>query len=370
MAMVLAFCGGMVSGACASSGAGSPTLAPTPSAVPSAAQTASPVATRGAPTTAGGKASRAVVIDTDMAPDDWLAILYLLDRPEVTVRAITVTGAGEAHCEPGVRHALDLVAMAGQPDIPVACGRDTPMSGTHAFPDEWRDSVDSLLGLSLPGNPNEPAPGTAVELLDTTLRSSVDRVTLLALGPLTNVAEALQMSPELADKIEATYVMGGAVDVDGNVGVSGVGIENQFAEWNIYVDPAAAKAVLEAGVRITLVPLDATNDVPVSPEFADRLAADSGTPEAKFASDLLTERRDSIAAGFYYFWDPLAAAVLVDESLSSFESTSLTVVAEEGPESGRVIRSAAGPSSRFATSADLAPLEQTLIDTLNGRAGD
>lgn len=186
------------------------------------------------PTASGGP--RAVVIDTDMAADDWLAILYLLGRPEVNVKAITVAGSGEAHCGPGVRNALGLVALAGQPDIPVACGRETPLAGDHAFPDPWRDGVDTLLGLSLPANPNQPASGSAVQLLAAILRAAPGKVTLLTRGPLTNPAELLRDSPELADRIDAVYVMGGAVEVDGNVGVSGVGVDNRFAEWNVYVD--------------------------------------------------------------------------------------------------------------------------------------
>ena len=332
---------------------------------PGSSGTASPPAS--AQASAGSAPSRAVVIDTDIAVDDWLAILYLLGRPEVEVLAITVAGTGESHCEPGIRHARSLVALAGQPDIPVACGRETPLEGNHAFPGPWRDSVDGLLGLSLPDGPNQTTSGTAVELLGSTLGSSPDKVTLLTLWPLTNVAEALRESPDLADRIDATYVMGGAVGVDGNVGVSGVGIENQFAEWNVYCDPLAAKLVLEADVRVTLVPLDATNHAPVSVAFADRLAADSATPQAKFVSDVLAQMRDAVASGTYYFWDPLAAAVLVDASLASFESASLSVVVDEGPESGRITGAATGPTTRYATSADPARFEKAFIDTLNGR---
>lgn len=358
IALALALVGSVASGACTSGGQQSPAANPP--------LTQSPV-TATTPTPAGSRTSRTVVIDTDMAPDDWLAILYLLGRPEVTVQAITVTGAGEAHCGPGVRHALALVALAGQPDIPVACGRETPLAGAHAFPDPWRANVDALLGISLPDGPTPPASGSAQDLLTTTIRSSQGEVTLLTLGPLTNLAEALQDSPDLADSIDATYVMGGAVNVDGNVGVSGVGIDNQFAEWNIYVDPLAAKVVLDAGVGVALVPLDATNQAPVSLAFVDRLAADSVTPQAKFANDVMNKMRDSIASGFYYFWDPFAAALLIDESLSTFQSGGLSVVTEEGRESGRVIMAPTGPPSRFATSANLERLEQLLIDTLNGR---
>lgn len=88
--------------------------------------------------------TKIVVIDTDMAGDDWMAILYLLQRPDIIVQAITVTGTGEAHCQAGVKNALGLVALAGNNPIPVACGRETPLQGDHVFPDSWRSSVDSL----------------------------------------------------------------------------------------------------------------------------------------------------------------------------------------------------------------------------------
>ena len=98
-----------------------------------------------------------VIIDTDMAADDWIAILYLLMRSDVDILAITVTGAGEAHCAPGIRNALALAALAGRPEIPVSCGRETPLAGQHTFPEEWRTRVDDLLGLSLPENPGSAA---------------------------------------------------------------------------------------------------------------------------------------------------------------------------------------------------------------------
>ncbi len=91
-----------------------------------------------------------------------------------------------------------------------------------------------------------------------------------------------------------------------------------------------------------------------------------GRPEATFASAVLTQMRDSIASGTYFFWDPFAAAV-TDESLTSFESRGLSVNVSEGPESGRVIESAGGPKIRFAKTAELERFEQLLIDTLNGR---
>ena len=137
-------------------------------------------------------ARRAVIIDTDMAPDDWRAILYLLRRQDVDVQAITVAGTGEAHCGPGVRNALSLAALAGQPNIPVSCGSETALAGGHPFPDAWRASADAALGLRLPANPNGPASQAAPTLIRSAAAAAPGQVVLLTLGPLTNVAEALR----------------------------------------------------------------------------------------------------------------------------------------------------------------------------------
>jgi len=312
--------------------------------------------------------TKAVVIDTDMAVDDWLAILYLLQRSDVSVEAITVTGAGEAHCGPGTRHAFDLLALAGDPDVPVSCGRETPLQGNHVFPDSWRDNVDNLVGLPLPSNPHRASSQRGVDLLTSTVRSAAGKVVLLTLRPLTNVAQALESEPSLVDNIEMIYIMGGAVDVPGNLQVPGVEIENSVAEWNIYVDPHAAAVVFESGAPITLVSLDATDDAPVTMAFYRRLEADHATPEADFGYQVLTEMQDFISFGGCLFWDPLAAAVATDESLVSIQVESLKVIEEEGPESGRTLAAEGGNSVRVCTGADGPRFEQVFLDALNGQS--
>jgi pyrimidine-specific ribonucleoside hydrolase len=323
---------------------------------------ATPTAT---PPTRATSHPRAIVIDTDMAADDWMAILYLLQRPDMTVRAITVTGAGEAHCAPGTQHALGLAALSGNGKILVACGRETPLQGDHAFPDGWREGVDSLLGLTLPDGQDSVSSQTAAELLASVIQSSPDKVTLLTLGPLTNVAEALQTNPSLMDHIDGIYIMGGAVNVPGNVGASGVGIDNSVAEWNIYVDPYAANVVLQSSAPITLVPLDATNHVPLTAKFYNRLKSNHTSSEATFVFDVLTKQKAFIDSSGYYFWDPLAAAILADESLATFQTENLCVVEKEGPESGWTKSGNGCPEVRVAVSADGGRFEQIFLDTLN-----
>jgi inosine-uridine nucleoside N-ribohydrolase len=335
--------------------------ATTPTAVPSPTPTLS---AGGVPTTA---TTKLVVIDTDMAADDWMAILYVLQRPDVTVEAITVTGTGEAHCGPGTQNALDLAALAGNADIPVSCGREDPLLGDHTFPANWRDMVDNLAGLSLPPNPNPPSSQSAVELLTSIIQDSPQRVVLVTLGPLTNVAEALQAEPSLLDKLEMIYIMGGAVFVPGNLQVPGVDIDNQVAEWNIYVDPHAAAVVMESGAPVTLVSLDATNHAPLTRDFYRRLGADRVTPESDFVYQVLSQMQDFINSGGYYFWDPLAAAVAIDESLATCQPHALKVIEDEGPESGRTVAAEDGGTVQVCTAANGAAFEEVFLNTLNGR---
>lgn len=308
-----------------------------------------------------------MIVDTDMAPDDWMAILYLLMRPDVDVRAITVAGTGEAHCEPGVRHAMNLAALAGWPQIPVACGRDTPLAGNHAFPGPWRSRADTLAGLELSANPATASDQDAVAVLTDTLRSSPKPVTVVTLGPLTNLAEALQADPALAGQIEGVYVMGGAFEVPGNVGLSGVGIDNTAAEWNLYVDPRAAALVLQSGAPITFVPLDATNQTPITPAFYDRLAANRTTPAAEFVYRVLTTQLSLIRNGLYWFWDPLTAVISSDEHVGKAVERQVSVVEQEGSTVGATRITHDGAPARVVTSVDATRFTELFLDTLNGR---
>jgi len=94
--------------------------------------------------------SKPVILDVDMAHEDMFSALFLLSHPNVDLRAITVAGTGEAHCGPGVSNALGLVALRGKEDIPVACGREKPLTGNHEFPAEWREAADNAYGVILP----------------------------------------------------------------------------------------------------------------------------------------------------------------------------------------------------------------------------
>ena len=126
-----------------------------------------------------------LVIDTDVAPDDLVAIACLVASPSVEIAAITLTGAGAVRCEPGLRIVLGLLDRLGAPDIPVACGPEAPTADDHAFPPSFRERAERAAGLDPPASTREPV-GDAVTLLAGVFAE--DRgIRLLALGPLTNV---------------------------------------------------------------------------------------------------------------------------------------------------------------------------------------
>jgi pyrimidine-specific ribonucleoside hydrolase len=310
---------------------------------------------------------RPVVIDTDMGTDDMMGILYLLQRPEIAIKAITVTGAGLAHCEQGMRNALSLVELTGHSGIPVACGRESPLQGTQAFPAEWRADADNAGGVALPAPAGSPSAQTAPQILTSTIEGASQGVTLLALGPLTNVAEALQTQPKLANRLENIWIMGGAFLVPGNIRASGAPINNDAAEWNVFLDPFAAAQVLANARNIRFVPLDVTNLVPMTRDFFNRLADDRTTPAAAFVHDVLALQLASIDSGRYYFWDPLAAAALTDSQLITFQPKNVTVTQVDGVELGRTAIADPGTPVLVGTAVDGTRFQTVFLDGLNGR---
>ena len=302
--------------------------------------------------------TKAVVIDTDSLPDDWMAIAYLLGHPDVDVRAITVAGSAALGCGDGVRQVLRLLALFDRPDVPVACGRSTLTPGGHPFPAEWRGhNLELMDQVPLPEPIAEAIDQPAPDLLATVLRASETPVTILALGPLTNILDTFTAEPGLRDRVAEIVIMGGALDVAGNTG-SGP------AEWNLFVDPAAASHVFRAGRPVALIALDATNDAPIDRAAADEVRAAVAAPGGRFVADLLDAQADFVATGEYFFWDPLAAVALTDPRIAGFLRERLDVVAT-GDESGRVVRSPLGGEVSIAVSADAAAFRRTFLQVLN-----
>ncbi|WP_460711054.1 nucleoside hydrolase [Nocardioides dilutus] len=300
------------------------------------------------------------MVDTDLAVDDLVALAFLLSSTEADVRAVTVSGTGEVRCPQGLKVIRSLLAVTGDDDTPVACGGSTPLAGDHEFPAEWRDLADSGWGLDLSAATAPATDRTAVDLLQATLAEG--RVTLLTLGPLTNVAETFRADPGLAEEVASIVVMGGAVDVPGNVSGDSIGTSN--AEWNMYVDPTAAAEVLASGAPIVLVGLDATDQLPITGDFVELLGANTHTAAAKLV-DQLIRNNPQVYSGEAYFWDPLAAAVVVDPGLVDAEEATVSVITAPGQDNGRTVRRDDGAAVTLVGRPRPSAFEELLLRTLD-----
>ncbi len=212
---------------------------------------------------------RKIIIDTDPGQDDAIAILLALASPEdIEVLGITAV-AGNVPLALTEKNARIVCELAGRPDMPVYAGCDRPLA--HRL--VTAEHVHGKTGLDGPVLPDPTMPlqdGHAVDfIIDTVRNHPAGTVTLCPLGPLTNIASAINKAPDIIEKIQEIVLMGGAYFEVGNI--------TPAAEFNIYVDPEAAEIVMKSGAKITILPLDVTHKALVTRARNDAFR-DIGTP--------------------------------------------------------------------------------------------
>jgi pyrimidine-specific ribonucleoside hydrolase len=297
-----------------------------------------------------------VIVDADFDLSDIAALLVLLNDPTIEIRAIAIDGTGLVHCQAGRLVTRYLLDELGAPDIPFGCGREAGGPDAHPFPDAWRAVADDAHGLDIAPSAESGVPRDAAKLIAETIDSSPSAPTVIALGPLTNLEDAFAADPTLADRIAGIHAMLGAVDAPGNVLIDGHGQEDRL-EWNAYADPSAVEAVFATDVPISIVPLDATDDVPVPLDLPERLASDHKAGAADLLYELLVRNPDRMRVELgQQLWDELAALTLTDPDLATWEEVPLLAAAD-----GRLSRDEAGRPVRFATAADREAVERALL---------
>jgi pyrimidine-specific ribonucleoside hydrolase len=317
-----------------------------------------PATTPAATTTIPVPTATPILIDTDLAADDIVALTYLDSHPDVDLLAVTVSGTGEVRCPRGADVARGLLALMDRADVPVACGRSVPSSAWRQFPEPWRNAADNAWGLMLEVVTPPEQRATAVDVMIDAIGSSPVPVTVLVLGPMTNLAQALDSDPDLIGNVERVVIMGGAVDVPGNVYPDGAS-EPLAAEWNFYIDPAAAAAVVDSGVPITLVALDATNAVALGEDLVDRLAANDTNEATARVLQLF---------GLYppeYLWDPLAAIAAAEPDMVPGQAAEIEVVLT-GDAAGQTLRQSGGSAVELASPPATTAVIDHLLKTLAG----
>jgi purine nucleosidase len=312
--------------------------------------------------------TRAVILDHDGGLDDLLVVLMLLAMPHVDLRGIVVTPA-DCFLGTAVTSTLKILRWAGRPEIEVARGR---LHGVNAFPTEWRAVPYAVEALPILNDSDAPL-GAAVDepgdvFLARKLREATSPVTVLVTGPVSNLAAVLEAEPALAAHIAEVVWMGGALEVIGNVRTHE---HDGSAEWNAFWDPPAVERLWRTDVPLTLVPLDATNLVPVSMDFLQRLARQRRYPLSDLAGQIwaMTVGRIPAYDYIYFMWDTLTAGYLGAPELLTLREVR-TAVEVDAPAAGRIHPVAAGGKRiRAATSVDVAAFHDYLLALLRAPLG-
>lgn len=323
-------------------------------------------------------AARRVIIDTDPGTDDAMAILLALNSPELRVEAITVV-PGNVTARQGLENALKIASLAHRCDIPVAGGAQHPLNQKLVTAEFWHGR-NGLANIELPPSQCTADSRFGPDLIIQLIHKYPHQITVLPIGPETNIALAVSKDPSIAPLVKEVILMGGSIS-GGNV--------NASAEANIFGDPEAAQIVFNAGWPITMVGLDVGNKTLMTPQLLAELEKQHG-PQTGFVAGILRflidlSRRYGVDGAQMY--DPLAIGVAIDPTLVKREAMRVDVetrgeftrgetvanrnntVERNVPHNGRLWIEAVDPvkpNVQVSTEVDSARFLQMLITRIGG----
>ncbi len=292
-----------------------------------------------------------VIIDCDVGVDDALALILAFHSSELEVKAVTGVNGNVPLDQvfENIQKVLSLIHPHHKPLI--AKGADRPLKGKSVYAHSVHGK-DGLGGARIGRKENEPGwqiyPGRADELITKMAREYPNELTLIATGPLTNLALALQKDSEGMRTLKEVVIMGGAVRTKGNI--------TPHAEFNIFVDPLAAKIVFDSGLPTSLVPLDVTHQVFLTPPMIEERLKPINNSFSKFVIEAigydLNAHRFLRGSELIYLHDPLAVGVAIDPDLVKKERLSLDVKIQDGEDYGHIAEIEKGPEIEVCLGVD------------------
>jgi inosine-uridine nucleoside N-ribohydrolase len=261
-------------------------------------------------------APRRVIIDTDPGADDAMAIILALNSPELKVEALTVV-PGNVDGRQGLENALKIVSLAGRCDVRVAGGAQHPLNQKLITAQFWHGK-NGLANVELPASKCQADPRFGPDLIIEMVHKYPHEITLIPIGPLTNIALAVSKDPSIAALVHNIVIMGGSI-TGGNV--------NGAAEANIYNDPEAAQIVFNAGWMVTMVGSDVGERTLITRKYLAVLQASHGPQSdfiAKLADFYLTRSEKSGYSGAAMY-DPLAVGIALDPTLGTLREMHVDV---------------------------------------------
>lgn len=307
--------------------------------------------------------TKSVIHSNDGHVDDLLSSILLWLSAEVDLQAITITN-GDCYADQAFEALLKMATYLDLEGAEIAYSED-PVP--NPFPDNWRResyimnelplfSANALKRLYQQGRSRK-----LEQVMGDCLSNSRNPVTIVTTGPLTDVARIFADNPQLKHKVEELVIMGGAFAVPGNVEQE---TSDGSAEWNIYSDPMAAKKVLDTGLPIKLIPLDITNQLPVTREFLEKLDEQSD----KHQASMLAMKLWSLVKGFeYYFWDTVTTACVIEPALFTFKELRIDVSTQGRSQGKTATVLFGGRKVKVATGVEKEAFEELLLSILRTR---
>lgn len=292
-----------------------------------------------------------IILDTDPGVDDAIAFFLALRSPELRIEAITPV-SGNVPLAFTLPNALRLIEIAGHPDIPVAAGAAVPLV-RRLVTAAYVHGNNGLGGVEFPEPKIKPAVETATDIIRRIVRANPGEITIVAIGPLTNIATVLKADPGIAPMIKSFVLMGGSLS-GGNI--------TPAAEFNFYVDPEAARIVFDSGVPIVMVGLDVTNKVLLH-ESQVRILEAAQNPVAQAAGKIMRATMSRIKPAkdetVVAMHDPLTIASLIDPSVVTLKDHFVQIETTGEMTAGMSVGYYRGPVRRsppMATGVDDGPL--------------
>ncbi len=299
-----------------------------------------------------------ILLDTDPGIDDTMAIFYAMADPALELVGMT-TVFGNVYTPDGTRNALALCELAGL-DIPVAEGAHVPLVQPQHPPADFVHGKHGFGNAALPDPTRKADPRPAHQFIAETLAARPGEITIVAVGPLTNIALALQHHPEITKTAKKVVVMGGAVRTPGNV--------SAHAEANIWNDPHAAEIVFSADWHVTLVGLDVTERIQCTPEdFAPmlRTSPECGALMNDAAAFYFQFHIDTKGLNACFLHDP--AAIICAQQPELFETVTAPITMRvDGEQAGRTVEDSAGktPPVTICVEPDAAAIKARFLKHL------
>ena len=295
---------------------------------------------------------QSVLIDTDPGTDDVLAIIMALNSPDLDVVGITTVG-GNAKLTHTTSTALRLLASLRRPDIPIAKGASSPLDGkfVYAYQYHGRDG----LSIQLPTTHLKPRTESAYDLIVSSAKQHGNNLVVIALGPLTNIAQAILKEPRISNWLKEIVIMGGAVNVGGNI--------TPHSEFNIYNDPKAASIVFTSGVPIKLIGLDVTQQTYVLRKQLPWV--DSRSNSSQIASKILSQWFEAHTnEDRYCLHDPLAVAASIQPDILTYRQAEIRVDTNNQQLRGKTTAIYDIGSVKFATRVNFIRSTELILETL------